>query len=68
MRLQTHSRNKRDFSRKRRSKESNSAVRRNRKRLVVSQKRYERACKYVADANVTFHGKGGARKQADVFL
>ena len=39
-----------------------------RKRLVVSQRRYERACKRIDDVNVTFCGRGGARKQADVFL
>ena len=34
--------------------------RRTRKRLVVSQRRYEGACNRIADANVTFCDKGAA--------
>ena len=33
---------------------------RTRKRLVMSQRRYEDACNRIADANVTFGDKGGA--------
>ena len=32
----------------------------NRKKVVMSQRRYERACKRIADANVPFCEKGGA--------
>ena len=39
-----------------------------RKRLLVNQRRYERACKRIADVNVTFCEKGGARMRAYVFL
>ncbi|MDY5627384.1 MAG: hypothetical protein SPF92_07280, partial [Clostridia bacterium] len=39
-----------------------------RKKVVVSQRRNECACKRIAVANVPFCEKGGARKRADVFL
>ena len=39
-----------------------------RKKVVMSQRRYERACTRIADANVPFCEKGGARQRADVFL
>ena len=35
---------------------------RTRKRLVVNQRRYECACKRIADVNVTFCDKGGAKR------
>ncbi len=40
----------------------------NRKKVVVSQRRYERVYKRIDDANVPFCEKGGARQRADVFL
>ena len=39
-----------------------------RKKVVVSQRCNERACKRIADVNVPFCEKGGARKWADVFF
>ena len=33
-----------------------------REKLVVQRRRYACACKRIAETNVTFHGKGGARK------
>ena len=39
-----------------------------RKRLVMSQRRYEGACNRIADANVTFCERGGAVKRVTDFL
>ena len=38
-----------------------------RKRLVMSQRRYEGACNRIADANVTFCDKGGMTKHMTDF-
>ena len=38
-----------------------------RKRLVMSQRRYEGACNRIADANVTFCERGGAVKHVTGF-
>ena len=50
------------------SKKDPPRRRRSREKVVVSQRRHECACKRIADANVPFREKGGARKRADVFL
>lgn len=42
-----------------------SAIRTTRKKLVVSQRRYERTCKRIADSNVTFCKRGGAAAWAN---
>ena len=39
-----------------------------RKRLVMSQSRYEGACNRIADANVTFCERGGTVKRVTDFL
>ena len=39
-----------------------------RKRLVMSQRRYEGACNRIADANMTFCERGGAVKRVTDFL
>ena len=38
------------------------------KRLVVSQRRYERACERLADANVTFCEKGAAANKVKPYF
>ena len=50
-------------------KTKNCALKGNaRKKVLVSQRRNECACKRIAETNEPFCEKGGARKQADVFL
>ncbi len=38
-----------------------------RKRVIESQRRYERACKRIADANGTFCERGGMTEQMTFF-
>ena len=38
-----------------------------REKVVVSQRRYERACKRIADANMPFHERGGTTARVTDF-